>query len=70
MQIKALFVHYSTDYVFDGAGETAFVETDAIAPLNVYGKTKALGEQAIVESGCQHLIFRTSWVYASKGKTS
>ena len=70
LQIKALFVHYSTDYVFDGAGETAFVETDAIAPLNVYGKTKALGEQAIVESGCQHLIFRTSWVYASKGKTS
>ena len=68
LQIKALFVHYSTDYVFDGAGETAFVETDAIAPLNVYGKTKALGEQAIVESGCQHLIFRTSWVYASKGK--
>lgn len=67
-QVNALFVHYSTDYVFDGAGETAFVETDVIAPLNVYGKTKALGEQAIVQSGCQYLIFRTSWVYASKGK--
>lgn len=66
--VNALFVHYSTDYVFDGAGETAFVESDAIAPLNVYGKTKALGEQAIVQSGCQYLIFRTSWVYASKGK--
>lgn len=63
----ALLVHYSTDYVFDGTGERAWKETDAIAPLNAYGKSKWLGEQAIVNSGCDYLIFRTSWVYAVRG---
>lgn len=65
---QAILIHYSTDYVFSGQGHTAFSESDQIEPINEYGRTKALGEQAIVESGCDHLIFRTSWVYASKGK--
>lgn len=67
-QEQILFVHYSTDYVFSGLGTQPFTETDVVAPVNVYGKTKALGEQAIIDSGCAHLIFRTSWVYATKGK--
>ncbi|NHB58725.1 dTDP-4-dehydrorhamnose reductase [Acinetobacter sp. 194] len=67
-QTKAILVHYSTDYVFSGQGDTAFLESDQVDPVNEYGRTKALGEQAIVESGCNYLIFRTSWVYATKGK--
>lgn len=63
----ALLVHFSTDYVFDGSGAHAWRETDPIGPLNVYGQTKLSGEQAIQASGCQHLIFRTSWVYAARG---
>lgn len=64
---NAWLVHYSTDYVFDGSGSQAWLETDAPAPLSVYGATKLEGEQAIIASGCQHLIFRTSWVYAARG---
>lgn len=60
-------VHYSTDYVFDGSGTRPWKETDEVAPLNVYGASKMAGESAIQESGCSHLIFRTSWVYASRG---
>jgi dTDP-4-dehydrorhamnose reductase len=63
----AWLVHYSTDYVFDGSGEQPRQEGDATGPLGVYGQTKLEGEQAIVASGCQHLIFRTSWVYAARG---
>ncbi len=63
----ALLVHYSTDYVFDGSGTQAWRESDPTSPLNVYGKTKLAGEQAICESGCRHLVFRTSWVYAAQG---
>ena len=65
--LGALLVHYSTDYVFDGSGTTPRTETAATAPLNVYGRTKLEGERAVVESGCRHLIFRTSWVYGSRG---
>lgn len=60
-------VHYSTDYVFDGSGTKPWQETDAVAPLNRYGQSKLLGEQAIQQSGCKHLIFRTSWVYGAHG---
>jgi len=66
-QWGALLVHYSTDYVFNGEGQLPWQETDATAPLNVYGHTKREGELAIASSGCQHLIFRTSWVYARRG---
>jgi dTDP-4-dehydrorhamnose reductase len=65
--IGAWLVHYSTDYVFNGQGDQAWQEGDATGPLSVYGQTKLEGEQAIVASGCKHLIFRTSWVYAARG---
>jgi len=63
----ALLVHYSTDYVFDGSGSAPWVEGAATGPLSVYGATKLEGEEAIRASGCRHLIFRTSWVYAARG---
>ena len=63
----AWLVHYSTDYVFDGSGQTPWQETDATAPLSVYGKTKREAEIGIAQSECKHLIFRTSWVYAGRG---
>ncbi len=66
-RLNAWLVHYSTDYVFDGSGSQPWVESDPTGPLNVYGKTKLEGEQSIVQSGCRHLIFRTSWVYAARG---
>lgn len=65
--LGALLVHYSTDYVFDGSGEAPRDEHAATAPLSVYGQTKLEGEQLIQASGCRHLIFRTSWVYAARG---
>ncbi len=64
----AWLVHYSTDYVFDGSGNSAWREEDQPGPLNAYGRTKLEGEQLIQASGCRHLIFRTSWVYASRGR--
>ncbi len=63
----AWLVHYSTDYVFDGSGTLPRSETDLTGPLNVYGQTKLEGEQNIQQSGCKHLIFRTSWVYSARG---
>jgi dTDP-4-dehydrorhamnose reductase len=63
----ALLVHYSTDYVFDGAKRSPYVETDAPAPINAYGHSKLAGEQQILRSACRHLILRTSWIYAMRG---
>lgn len=63
----AWLIHYATDYVFDGSGDKHCLETDPTGPLSVYGKTKLEGEEAIRATGCQHLTFRTSWVYAARG---
>jgi dTDP-4-dehydrorhamnose reductase len=63
----ALFVHYSTDYVFDGSGGAPRDEDSPTAPLSVYGRTKLEGEQQIRAAGGTHLILRTSWVYAARG---
>jgi dTDP-4-dehydrorhamnose reductase len=65
---NALLVHYSTDYVFDGGKREPWTESDAPAPLSVYGASKLAGEQAIQNSRAKHLIFRTSWVYGPHGK--
>jgi dTDP-4-dehydrorhamnose reductase len=66
-KIGAWLVHYSTDYVFDGSGSRPWSETDAPAPLSVYGRSKLEGERLIQAACPQHLIFRTSWVYAARG---
>lgn len=64
---NTLLIHISTDYVFDGTSERAYKENDIVSPNSVYGKTKAEGEQNIVNSGCQYIIVRTSWLYSSYG---
>ncbi|MBI3053599.1 MAG: dTDP-4-dehydrorhamnose reductase [Betaproteobacteria bacterium] len=66
-KLGALLVHYSTDYVFDGSKPGSYTEDDAPNPISVYGRTKLEGDRAIHASGCKHLIFRTSWVYAARG---
>ena len=65
--LGAWLIHYSTDYVFDGSGVKPWSEVDVTGPLGIYGATKLAGEQAIQDSGCKHLIFRTSWVYGARG---
>jgi dTDP-4-dehydrorhamnose reductase len=67
-RLHALFVHYSTDYVFDGTKQGAWTEDDATNPLNIYGASKLAGERAIARVGGKFLIFRTSWVYGPHGK--
>ncbi|MGQ0546926.1 MAG: dTDP-4-dehydrorhamnose reductase [Betaproteobacteria bacterium] len=67
-KLGALLVHYSTDYVFDGAKRTPYREGDPPNPMSAYGRSKLAGEHAIQASGCRHLILRTAWVYASRGK--
>ena len=67
-KLGALLVHFSTDYVFDGSKRSPYLETDPPNPINSYGRTKLVGEEAIRNSGAAHLIFRTSWVYAAHGK--
>ncbi len=65
--VGAWMVHYSTDYVFDGSGSKPWDETDPTGPLSVYGQTKLDGERLIVAKCANHLILRTSWVYAARG---
>lgn len=67
-RLGAWLVHYSTDYVFDGSGDRPWLESDQPAPLSVYGRSKLEGETQIQQSGCKHLIFRSSWVYAARGQ--
>ena len=67
-KLGAWLIHYSTDYVFDGNGVKPWKETDPTIPLNIYGSTKLEGERAVINSGCKHLIFRTSWVYSTRGE--
>jgi dTDP-4-dehydrorhamnose reductase len=65
--VGATLIHYSTDYVFDGTKEGSYLEDDQPCPINVYGKSKLAGEEEIISSGCDYLIFRTSWVYSAHG---
>lgn len=67
-RIGAAMIHYSTDYVFDGSKEGAYLESDPIRPINAYGESKLLGEQAILAQDIPALIFRTQWVYGLRGK--
>ncbi len=67
-RVGAALIHYSTDYVFDGSKDGAWLEDDQPAPLSVYGHSKLAGEQAIADVGGIHLILRTSWVYGLTGK--
>lgn len=67
-RLNALLVHYSTDYVFDGSKRAPYDETDQTNPLNVYGKSKLAGEQAIRDSGASCLVFRTGWIYSRSGR--
>ena len=67
-RLNAAMIHFSTDYVYDGSKISAYIETDAVNPVSVYGKSKLLGEDAIRQVALPHLILRTSWVYGTYGK--
>ncbi len=68
-KLNSVFVHYSTDYVFDGGKGSPYLETDAVNPLNLYGKSKLAGEENIKQAGEAYLILRTSWVYSLRGES-
>lgn len=68
-QRSCWLVHYSSDYVYTGAGSSPWQEGDTTGPCNAYGVTKLAGDEAVANSGCRHLIFRTSWVYSAFGKS-
>jgi dTDP-4-dehydrorhamnose reductase len=68
LQHKALLVHYSTDYVFDGSGQRPYREDDRTGPLGAYGRSKLAGEEALAKSGCDYVLFRSAWVYAARGQ--
>jgi dTDP-4-dehydrorhamnose reductase len=67
-RLGALLVQYSTDYVFDGTKDSAYTENDPPHPINAYGRSKLAGEHALAQSGCDYLILRTCWVFASRGR--
>lgn len=67
-KIGAAMIHYSTDYVFDGAKSDPYTEDDVPCPVNAYGRSKLAGEQAVANAGIPHLILRTSWVYGARGR--
>ena len=66
-KLGILLIHYSTDYVFDGTKESPYTEDDPPHPINAYGRSKLAGERAIQQCGADHLILRTSWIYAARG---
>ena len=68
-KLNAVLIHYSTDYVFDGKNNIPYIETDPAKPLNVYGKSKLMGEENIKQAGGSYLILRTSWVYSLRGNS-
>ena len=68
-RVGAVFIHYSTDYVFDGGKNAPYIETDTVNPLNMYGKSKLMGEENIKQAGQAYLILRTSWVYSLRGNS-
>lgn len=68
-QLRAVLIHFSTDYVFDGKTNRPYTETDSTAPLNVYGRSKLVGEENIQQACDAFLILRTSWVYSLRGNT-
>ncbi len=68
-KLGAALIHYSTDYVFDGRAKTPYTENDPTNPLNMYGKSKLIGEENIKQAGDAYLILRTSWVYSRRGNS-
>ena len=69
LELSAWLIHYSTDYVFDGGKEGWYTEDDPAAPLNIYGRSKLAGDEAVISSGCRHLIFRVGWLFSVRGQS-